>query len=221
MTDFSYEKKKEIPKLSSNYAMMMSNIEFCKDMMILYSSFQVDYSIFDKLEEYIREEEYKTNPIFYIYQDDNKYFYFKFIAYQTYPDFILELYSSEFFYKDTPLIYRGVSYYDIKFTLRILFMKQNLDSIPMNRITHVLSGLGMSIEDFTKIVEYTNNDSSVCDIFKYQIIDHELYYLIIFHNNLIHFYEFERYSQDIRSYSNPIEYTKKFLLEYLDLESQK
>ena len=215
MTDFSNEKKKEIPKLSSNYAMMMSNIEFCKDMMILYSSFQIDYSIFDKLEEYIREEEYKTNPIFYIYQDDNKYFYFKFIPYQTYPDFILELYSSEFFYKDTPLIYRGVSYYDIKFSLRILFMKQNLDPIPMNRITHVLSGLGMSIQDFTKIVEYTK-DPSICDIFKYQRIGYDLYYLIIFYDNLIHFYEFERYSQDIRrSYSNPIDYTKESLLEYL------
>ena len=214
MTDFSYEKKKEIPKLSSNYAMMMSNIEFCKDMMILYSSFQVDYSIFDKLEEYIREEEYKTNPIFYIYQDDNKYFYFKFIPYQTYPDFILELYSSEFFYQDTPLIYRGVSYYDIKFSLRILFMKQNLDPIPMNRITHVLSDLGMPIRDFTKIVEYTK-DPSICDIFKYQRIEYELYYLIIFYDNLIYFYEFERYSQDIRSYSNPIDYTKESLLEYL------
>ena len=214
MTDFSYEKKKEIPKLSSNYAMMMSNIEFCKDMMILYSSFQVDYSIFDKLEEYIREEEYKTNPIFYIYQDDNKYFYFKFISYQTYPDFILELYSSEFFYQDTPLIYRGVSYYDIKFSLRILFMKQNLDPIPMNRITHVLSDLGMPIRDFTKIVEYTK-DPSICDIFKYQRIEYELYYLIIFYDNLIYFYEFERYSQDIRSYSNPIDYTKESLLEYL------
>ena len=217
-----YEKKKEISKLSSNYAMMMPNIEFCKDMMVLYSSFQVDSSIFSKLEEYIREEEYLKDPIFYLYKDDNdNYFYFKFISYQSYPDFILEVYSSEFFYKDTPLIYKGVSYYDIKFILRILFMKQNLDPIPMNHITHVLSGLGMSIEDFTKIVEYTNNDSSVCDIFKYQIIDHELYYLIIFHNNLIHFYEFERHSQDIRSYSNPIEYTKEFLLEYLDLETQK
>ena len=203
--------------------MMMSNIEFCKDMMVLYSSFYINYSIFDKLEEYIREEEYKTNPIFYIYQDDNKYFYFKFISYQTYPDFILELYSSEFLYKDTPLIYRGVSYYDIKFSLRILFMKQNLDPIPMNRITYVLSGLGMSIKDFTKIVEYTNNDSFVCNIFKYQRIDYELNYLIIFYDKLIHFYEFDRYSQDIRSYSNPIEYTKKFLLEYLELElrSQK
>ena len=216
MTDFSYEKKKEIPKLSSNYATMMSNIEFCKDMMVLYSSFQVDSSIFSKLEEYIREEEYLKDPIFYLYKDDNdNYFYFKFISYQSYPDFILEVYSSEFFYKDTPLIYKGVSYYDIKFILRILFMKQNLDPIPMNRITYVLSGLGMSIQDFTKIVEYTK-DPSICDIFKYQRIGYDLYYLIIFYDNLIHFYEFERYSQDIRrSYSNPIDYTKESLLEYL------
>lgn len=220
MTNILYEKKKEIPKLSSNYAMMMSNIEFYKDMMVLYSSFQVDSSIFSKLEEYIREEEYLKDPVFYLYKDDiGNYFYFKFISYQSYPDFILEVYSSEFFYKDTPLIYKGVSYYDIKFILRILFMKQNLDPIPMNRITHVLSGLGMSIQDFTKIVEYTK-DPSICDIFKYQRIGYDLYYFIIFYDNLIHFYEFERYSQDIRrSYSNPIEYTKESLLEYL--KSQK
>lgn len=210
-----YEKKKEIPRLSSNYAMMMSNMEFCKDMMVLYSSFQVDSSIFSKLEEYIREEEYLKDPVFYLYKDDiGNYFYFKFISYQSYPDFILEVYSSEFFYKDTPIIYKGVSYYDIKFILRILFMEQNLDPIPMNRITHVLSGLGMSIQDFTKIVEYTK-DPTICDIFKYQRIEYDLYYLIIFYNDLIRFYEFDRYSQDIRSYSNPIEYTKKSLLEYL------
>lgn len=210
-----YEKKKEIPKLSSNYAMMMSNIEFYKDMMVLYSSFQVDSSIFNKLEEYIREEEYLKDPVFYLYKDDNdNYFYFKFIPYQTYPDFILEVYSSEFFYKDTPIIYKGVSYYDIKFILRILFMEQNLDPIPMNRITHVLSGLGMSIQDFTKIVEYTK-DPTICDIFKYQRIEYDLYYLIIFYDDLIRFYEFDRYSQDIRSYSNPIDYTKESLLEYL------
>lgn len=210
-----YEKKKEIPKLSSNYAMMMSNMEFCKDMMVLYSSFQIDSSIFSKLEEYIREEEYLKDPVFYLYKDDiGNYFYFKFISYQSYPDFILEVYSSEFFYKDTPIIYKGVSYYDIKFILRILFMEQNLDPIPMSRITHVLSGLGMSIQDFTKIVEYTK-DPTICDIFKYQRIEYDLYYLIIFYDDLIRFYEFERYSQDIRSYSNPIEYTKESLLEYL------
>lgn len=210
-----YEKKKEIPRLSSNYAMMMSNMEFCKDMMVLYSSFQVDSSIFSKLEEYIREEEYLKDPIFYLYKDDiGNYFYFKFIPYQSYPDFILEIYSSEFFYKDTPIIYKGVSYYDIKFILRILFMEQNLDPIPMNRITHVLSGLGISIQDFTKIVEYTK-DPTICDIFKYQRIEYELYYLIIFYDDLIRFYEFDRYSQDIRSYSNPIDYTKESLLKYL------